>query len=268
MTEIKPTNRPVVMAISAHDPSGACGIQADIEAIASCGCHSLSVISAITARDTQGVKDQQVTESTIIIEQTRALLEDIPVSAIKIGNLASIENVEAIYTILQDYRHIPIVIDPLLHEETRALHANNMVDALLELIIPLATLIAPDTTEVALLAREGDCFAAQAQELIESGCEHVLITGARESTGDVINNLYNSQGLMSSYEWQRLEDNYRGAGSTLSSSIAGYLAHGSSVGTAVERAQHFTWNALKAAEQQGMGRLTPNRFYWTQQSLK
>ena len=105
---------PVVLTLSGSDPSGGAGIQADIESLASHGCHCAPVITVITVQDTQDVKSYAPLDGTLIMEQARAVLEDMPVAAIKIGLLGSTDAVEAIHGVLQDYPDIPVILDPVL----------------------------------------------------------------------------------------------------------------------------------------------------------
>ena len=90
------TNTPVVMNFAGTDPSGGAGLQADIETLISMGCHAAPVVTAVTVQDTQQLFHYQAMEPTLVIEQARAVLEDIPVAAFKIGMVGSVENAEAI----------------------------------------------------------------------------------------------------------------------------------------------------------------------------
>ena len=105
---------PVVMTFSGNDPSGGAGIQADIEALISHGCHAAPVITALTIQDTSEIIGYTPLDISLIVEQARAVLEDVPVSAFKIGLLGSSEAVEAIHSILTDYPDLPVVLDPVL----------------------------------------------------------------------------------------------------------------------------------------------------------
>ena len=101
---------PVVMVFSGNDPSGGAGIQADIEALLSHGCHTSPVITALTIQDTQDVLGYTPLDGDLIIEQARAVLEDMPISAFKLGLLPTTETVEAIHSILADYPEIPVSV--------------------------------------------------------------------------------------------------------------------------------------------------------------
>ena len=105
---------PLVMSFAASDPSGGAGLQADILTISSIGCHPLSVVTAITVQDTSGVDDVLAIDPEWVVDQARAMLEDVPVAAFKIGLLGSVENIAVIAEILADYPDIPLVLDPVL----------------------------------------------------------------------------------------------------------------------------------------------------------
>ena len=169
---------PVVLVFAGNDPTGGAGMQADIEAIASMGAHAAPVITAITVQDTQNVKSYFPLDMSSIIEQARAILEDMPVDAIKIGMLGSTEAIEAIHSILHDYPRIPVIFDPVLAAGGgESLVDEEMLDAMCQLLVPKATIIVPNSLEARILAREADVLEACAQELLDMGSEYVLITG-------------------------------------------------------------------------------------------
>ena len=105
---------PIVMTLSGNDPTGGAGIQADIETLASMGCHAAPVVTTLTVQDTQDVKSYATIETDMLVSQARAVLEDMAVAAFKIGLLGSVETVEALHTLLMDYPDIPVVLDPIL----------------------------------------------------------------------------------------------------------------------------------------------------------
>ncbi|MDD4965854.1 bifunctional hydroxymethylpyrimidine kinase/phosphomethylpyrimidine kinase, partial [Halothiobacillus sp.] len=105
---------PVVLVFSGHDPSGGAGVQADIEAIISQGVHPATVITALTVQDTVNVRRFVPTDSSLVIEQARAVLEDMPVQCIKIGMIGSVALGEVIHSILTDYPDIPVLLHPVL----------------------------------------------------------------------------------------------------------------------------------------------------------
>lgn len=254
---------PVVMCLSGNDPTGGAGIQADIEALASHGCHTAPVITAITVQDTQNVQDFRSVDAALVIEQARAVLEDMSVAAIKIGMVGSVENVEAIHTLLMDYPHLPVVLDPILSASGGADLADEAVQKAMEtLLFPMTTVLTPNSREARHLAPEADNLNACALALLDKGCEFVLITGAHENTPEVINTLYGNHRVLETFHWERLPGQYHGSGCTLAASIAGLLAQGLEPFTAIHEAQEYTWESLNHAYRAGMGQLLPNRLFW------
>src|SRR5512142_1079707 len=109
-----PPSLPAVLTFAASDPtSGAC-LQADLLAVASMGCHPLSVVTALTVQDTAGVESVLAIDSDWVADQARCLLEDMRIDAIKIGVLGSVENIAAISEVLSDYPDVPLILDPVL----------------------------------------------------------------------------------------------------------------------------------------------------------
>jgi len=253
------------MAFSGSDPTGGAGIQADIEAIASMGCHTAPVITCITAQDTQDIKSYLPMDIATITSQARAVLEDMSVKSFKIGMLGSVEAAEAIHTILFDYPQIPVILDPVLATGAGSpLADDNLIEAIRSLLIPLTTVFTPNSIEAKALAQEADTLDACAQELLAMGCDYVLITGTHENSPKVINTLYGNERLLDSYSWERLPYSYHGSGCTLAASIAGLLGQGVEPLTAILEAQEYTWQSLQHSNRLGMGQLLPNRFFWSQ----
>ncbi len=258
---------PIVLSFSANDSSGGAGIQADILTIASMGCHPLSVITAITVQDTAGVDDVMALDPGWVVDQARAVLEDMPVHVFKIGMLGSVEIITAIAEVISDYPDIPLVLDPVLSSGRGDEFANeDMVLAMRELLLPQATIITPNSLEARRLAQEDDYDAPDlgqcGSRLLHMGCEYVLITGTHENSPEVINTLYAAAGIVRSDAWQRLPGSYHGSGCTLASAIAATLANGLSVAEGVYEAQEYTWQALKAGFHPGMGQYLPDRLFW------
>lgn len=275
MTKAMTPTPPTVLTFAATDPSGGAGLQADILALASIGCHPLSVVTGITVQDTVGVESVMALDSDFINEQARTILEDIQVSAFKLGLLGSVENIAVIAEIMADYPDVPLLIDPILTSGRGDELANEeMQAAMTELLFPQATLITPNSLEARRLAfmDDGDeilhtSLEEAAQRLLNLGTEYVLITGTHERSTDVVNSLYGTSssgacGLIKAYHWERLVGSYHGSGCTLTSAIAACLAHGLSMEEAIQEAQEYTWQTLKNAFRPGMGQFIPDRFFW------
>jgi len=261
---------PIVLAFAATDPSGGAGLQADILTLASMGCHPLSVVTAATIQDTMGVEDIMALDPEWVADQARCVLEDMPVNAIKIGVLGSVENITAIAEVVSDYPEVPLVLDPILASgRGDELATEEMISALRELLIPQTTIITPNSIEARRLVQEDGEeeleLAECARRLLALGCEYVLITGTHENTTQVVNTLYGQEGVIRTDRWDRLPGSYHGSGCTLASAIAATIANGLSIGDAVKDAQEYTWQTLKAAFRPGMGQHIPDRLFWARE---
>lgn len=261
---------PIVLSFAANDPSGGAGLQADLLTIASMGCHPLSVMTAITIQDTTGVDDVMPLDSEWVADQARAVLEDMPVHVFKIGLLGSVEIIAAIAEVISDYPHIPLVMDPVLTSGRGDELANEeMIDAMRELLLPQVTILTPNSLEARYLAQQDSDSSEKkmdlslcARRLLDMGCEYVLITGTHENTVQVTNTLFDTDGVVRTDHWERLENTYHGSGCTLASAIAASLANGLSISESVIEAQDYTWHTLQAGFRPGMGQYIPNRLFW------
>ncbi len=261
---------PIVLSFAANDPSGGAGIQADSLTIASLGCHPLPIITAATVQDTAGVEDIFPLDSECVADQARAVLEDMPVHVFKIGLLGSVEIIAAIAEVISDYPSIPLVLDPILISgRGDELVDEEMMDAMRELLLPQATVLTPNSLEARQLSQDEDededpqklDLILCAHNLLDMGCEHVLITGTHENTVQVTNTLFDENGIVRSDSWQRLAHSYHGSGCTLSSAIASLMAKGLSIEQSVFAAQDYTWQTLNTGFRPGMGQYIPNRLF-------
>jgi hydroxymethylpyrimidine/phosphomethylpyrimidine kinase len=265
---------PVVLTFAATDPTSGAGLQADILTLSSIGCYPVSVVTAITVQDTLGVDSVMVFDSEWVEQQARAVLEDMEVAAFKLGVLGSVENIAVIAEILADYPDTPLLIDPILSSgRGDDLSSDEMMGAMVDLLLPQATLITPNSLEARRLAffdgteeeEEAASLNESAQRLLMMGCEYVLITGTHERTTEVTNTLYGDNGAVRSWQWDRLAGSYHGSGCTLTSAIAACLAHGLTMEEAVAEAQEYTWATLKAGFRPGMGQYIPDRLFWARE---
>jgi hydroxymethylpyrimidine/phosphomethylpyrimidine kinase len=264
---------PLVLTFAASDPTSGAGLQADLLTIASLGCHGTSVLTGITVQDSAGVDEVMALDADWVDDQARTLLEDMSVSAFKLGVLCSAENVRVIAEIMSDYPHIPLVFDPVLASgRGDSLSDEEVIEAIRELLLPQATIVTPNSLEARRLAAtdqdeelESLTLDVCAQRLLQIGAEYVLITGTHEVSTSVTNRLFNAAGLVRADEWQRLPGSYHGSGCTLASAIAAMLALGADLPDAVQQAQEYTWNTLAHAFRPGMGQAIPDRFFWSRQ---
>ena len=207
--------------------------------------------------------------SDLLIEQARAVLEDMPISAIKIGLVGSTEIAEAIHTILVDYPSIKVVYDPVFStEKDGALSTPGLVESVRNLLLPLTTVLTPNIFEVHALAPGSDTPAAAAMSLLETRCEYVLLTGTHGKTSDVVHTLYGNHRELVRYSYERLPHKYHGSGCTLAASLAAMITIEPEIENAVHQALDYTHKTLVYGKRIGMGQYHPNRFFWTQQKNK
>lgn len=258
---------PVVMSFSANDPTGCIGIQADIEALGSIGCHCAPIITAIMVQDTTEVYQIAPTPGRLVYDQARAILEDMPIAGFKIGVLGSVENVRAIHQILQDYPDVPVILDPTLAlGEKNKLMEPAVMEAMMALLLPKATMCVANIDEAKQMAPGADTLDACAQQIMALGSDFVLLTGYTQHPHKITNMFYGNYRQLEVFHWDRLENAYLGAGCTLTASLAGLLAQKIPVASAVYQAQEYTVECLKHAYRIGMGQHLPNRLFWARKS--
>ena len=256
-------DKPKVLCFSGLDPTGGAGIQADIETLFSIGCHCAPVVTVLTAQNTQNVLALMPVDPALLVQQSRAVLEDMTIQCIKLGLLSSTETVEVIHTLLKDYPEIPVVLDPIsIAGGGFELAGSDVLAAIRELLLPLTSILTPNSDEARQLAPNADTVDACANELLDLGCQQVLITGTHAESESVVNRLYAPHQQVTLYNWPRLEHSYHGSGCTLAAAIAGYLSHQLTIGDAVQQAQRFTWESLSHGTRMGFGQHIPNRSFW------
>ncbi|MEE9552565.1 MAG: hydroxymethylpyrimidine/phosphomethylpyrimidine kinase [Gammaproteobacteria bacterium] len=255
--------KPVVLVFAGHDPSGGAGIQADIESIASTGCHAATVITTITRQNTQSLEGHTPQNIDDFNQQARLILQDMDIKAIKIGVIGDKQLLYAISELLEECRNIPVVLDPIIQSGTGYKFLNDdLCKDLIKKILPLTTIVTPNSLEARTLTDPDYTLDAAAKKFLEYGCENILITGAHEKTEQIINTLYSKNEPDLNFKCERLPGEYHGSGCTLSSSIAAHLALGCNVKDAIAKALHYTWESLSHGNRHGSGQLLPDRIAW------
>src|SRR3954467_559893 len=181
---------PAVLSIAGSDSGGGAGIQADLKAFARCGVHGMTAITALPAQSTAGVRGIEPVPADFIVEQVRAVAEDIGVDAVKIGMLGTAETVRAVARALELLDDgVPVVIDPVMVAESGAVLLDDAARrAMIELLLPVATVITPNLPEARVLAGGADRAGSDAEDLARAlqalGPANVVVTGGhrREAT--------------------------------------------------------------------------------------
>jgi hydroxymethylpyrimidine/phosphomethylpyrimidine kinase len=238
---------PAVLSIAGSDSGGGAGIQADLKAFARCGVHGMTAIAALTAQSTVGVTGVHLVPGEFIVEQVRAVADDIGVDAVKIGMLGTAEIVAAVDEALDLLAPgTPVVIDPVMVSESGAVLLDVAArTALIDTLLPRASVITPNLPEARVLAGDGapDDVEDLARALHALGPDVVVITGGhREEATDV---LFDGDGLHLIGGERHPDGAAHGSGCTHSSALAAHLALGFSPLQAARAARAIAAEAVR-----------------------
>lgn len=250
------SKKPVILCLSGHDPSGGAGIQADIEVLQHFNCHACTIITCLTVQDSSTVKRLIPLNGKDIVEQAAVLFKDMPIAAIKIGLTGSIAAIDAIHRILALQPNIPVIFDPVLASGDGTSLANReLINAIVRQLLPLTTVLTPNTVEAAQLSGLPNNSTPEqlGLALLHQGVEYLLLTGGH-SPGSVLNNhLFSKNNKLASYEWQRQAGDFHGTGCALASAIAALIANNHTIPEAIDLAQHYVDQTIRQAQQLGKG---------------
>jgi hydroxymethylpyrimidine/phosphomethylpyrimidine kinase len=239
----------VALTIAGSDSGGGAGIQADLKTFSALGVYGASVITAITAQNLSGVTGIQGIDPDIVKKQLTAVLSEFPVKAVKTGMLYSKEIIEAIVDVFQQYRSIPLVIDPVFAATSGSkLIQDSAIDALSQKLFPMASLITPNMPEAEFLTGDRitsvDELKIAARKMFERF--HVPILAKGGHLGDVAHDILFDDHGMEIYSRDFIKGvNNHGSGCTFASAIAAELAKGATLRNAIQTAKDYLYNALK-----------------------
>lgn len=253
------TITPIALTIAGSDSGGGAGIQADLKTFSALGVFGCSVISSLTAQNTQGVQGVFPIPPAFVQQQIQSVLSDIHVGAIKTGMLATAEIIVAVAESLRAYRHIPFVLDPVMVATSGdRLLAEDAIETLIKQLIPQATLITPNLHEAAVLLNEPvatdlSAMQVQGEKLLALGAQAVLMKGGHTDGEKASDLLVTTEGV-EIFSAPRLQTkNTHGTGCTLASAIAAGLAKQLALSDAVRQAKNYLHNALLHSEQLHIG---------------
>ena len=245
------------LSIAGTDPSGGAGIQADIKTMTANGVYAMSAVTALTAQNTTGVYGILESTPEFLASQLDCIFTDIFPDAVKTGMVSSTGLIEVIADKLKQYKAQNIVVDPVMVATSGSrLISQEAVDALKELLLPLATVLTPNIPEAEVLSGltiSGPADMEKAAQAIGEayGCA-VLCKGGHDLND--ANDLLWRDGTCKWFHGRRIHNhNTHGTGCTLSSAIASNLAKGYDLDTAVERAKAYLSGALAAMLDLGAG---------------
>jgi hydroxymethylpyrimidine/phosphomethylpyrimidine kinase len=254
-----------VLTIAGSDCSGGAGIQADLKTFSALGVYGMSVITAVTAQNTQGVFAVQNISRDMIAKQIEAIFDDIEVDGVKIGMVSQVQTIEVIAEQLRRYAPQTIVVDPVMVSKSGYHLLNPQAEVtLIKELLPLAMLITPNIPEAEVITRKPIQTLEQMEEaartIYQMGPRKVLIKGGHLE-GDAIDILYDGQEF-SYFSTPRIATkNTHGTGCTLSSAITANLALGYSVKEAVALAKEYITIAIQHSISIGKGVGPTHHFY-------
>jgi hydroxymethylpyrimidine/phosphomethylpyrimidine kinase len=218
---------PAVLSIAGSDSGGGAGVQADLKAFARCGVHGMTAITAITAQNTVEVRGADTVAPDMIVAQVRAVAEDIGVDAVKIGMLGVVATVEAVVEALVHVGEAPVVIDPVMVAESgAALLEADARRALVEDLLPLATVVTPNIPEARALTGLGE--GASQEELARGvralGPRAAVVTGGHSE--ELVDVFFDGERVVEIPGERHSDGAAHGSGCTHSSALAAFLARG------------------------------------------
>ena len=254
----------VALTIAGSDSGGGAGIQADLKTFHQFGVYGTSVITAVTAQNTGGVKTIHAIPLPDVRAQIDAVAEDLAPAAFKTGMLATAELAEEVADAIRAHGLESYVMDPVMVATTGArLLAERAERALRDHLLPLATVVTPNLEEAAVLVGHPvgsiEEMASAARQLVELGAGAALVKGGHLE-GDAVDLLWDGE-YETVYRRQRIDTRHtHGTGCTLSAAITACMARGDALCDAVDTATAFVARAIADAPGLGAGRGPINHF--------
>lgn len=244
--------RRAVLTITGSDSCGGAGIQADIKTFKALGVHGATVVTAVSAQNSNGLRAMEKVPDDLILDQLEAVLDDLPIRAIKTGTLPSVVTIGILGEKLAKLSpRIPLVVDPVLLSTSGAkLAATTAVEAMRDHLFPMAALITPDLEEAELLTglkiNTVQDMEHAARSLLAFGSNAVLLKGGHLD-GDELTDILVSSRSKRAFTHPASKGLYHGTGSTLSAAITAGLALGNGLESSVETAIKYVQACLHSS---------------------
>ena len=256
----------IVLTIAGSDSGGGAGIQADLKTFARFGVYGTSVITAVTAQNTLGVRGWERVSPALVGAQIDAVAEDLRPAAIKSGMLGDAEVVRTVATGIRRHRLAPYVLDPVMAATSGdPLLTPDAISTIVRELFPLASLVTPNLDEVGLLLgeRPHDVLAMEraARALVaERGARAALVKGGHLAGDDLVDVLFDGATIRRFSHRRIATSSTHGTGCTLSAAIAAALALGVPLQNAVELGLEYVHKAIASAPGLGSGHGPLNHF--------
>ncbi|MDF2571380.1 MAG: thiD [Sporomusa sp.] len=254
-----------VLTIAGSDSSGGAGIQADLKTFAAHGVFGMSVITAVTAQNTQGVFAVQDITPEVIAKQLDAIFDDIEVAAVKIGMVSQVETIKTIAVKLREYGVSNIVADPVMVSKSGYHLLNPAAEVtLIQELLPLAAIVTPNIPEAEVITGRTITTLADMEEaaryILTLGPKCVLMKGGHLE-GDSTDILFDGEKFTYLESRRIATKNTHGTGCTLSSAIAANIGRGLSMTEAVSAAKEYITVAIEHSLSIGKGVGPTHHFY-------
>lgn len=256
-----------VLTIAGSDSGGGAGIQADIKAMSANGVFAMSVVTAITAQNTEEVTDVFELPVSIIAAQIDAVFDDFDVAAVKTGMLSSAAVVEMVANMLKPQNVAHLVVDPVMISKSgHRLLKPDGIEAVKTRLLPLASVVTPNVHEAQQLSGleiKSLADARRAAKIIHGfGCKHVLIKGGHLLTERATDLLYDGR-FFNVFKGEFIETPHtHGTGCTFASALAAQLARGKAMPDAVQGAKNYVTEAIRHGLAIGHGKGPTDHFYF------
>ena len=249
----------IAVTIAGSDSGGGAGIQADLKTFSALGVYGASVLTAVTAQNTQGVSGIHDVPAAMIAAQIDAVFSDLNVNAVKIGMLSSAVAIGVVAAGLERWKQTAVVLDPVMVATSGdRLLAPEAVALFKRDLFPRALVVTPNLPEAAALtgepvaANEAE-MRAQAQKLLGLGCQSVLIKGGHASGAEAVDLLVTREAIVRLTAQRVDTKNTHGTGCMLSAAVAAALAKGATLADAVTEAKAYVTAAIAAADELAVG---------------
>ena len=258
-----------VLTIAGSDSGGGAGIQADIKSMSANGVFAMSVVTAVTAQNTEEVTDVFELPTSIVAAQIDAVFDDFDVAAVKTGMLSSAAIVETVARMLKPQNVTNLVVDPVMISKSgHLLLKPDAINAIKGQLFPLALLVTPNIHEAQQLSGieiKTLADARRAAKIIHGfGCKHVLIKGGHLPTDRATDLLYDGR-FFNVFKGEFIDTPHtHGTGCTFASAISAHLAQGKSVNDAIQAAKTYLTEAIRHSLAIGHGTGPTNHFYFLQ----
>ena len=258
---------PNVLTVAGSDSGGGAGIQADLKTFAETGSYGTSVITAVTAQNTLGVKSIQEIDLNIIEDQIDSVCTDIQPISVKTGMLFSNEIISLVAEKAKSYSWKFLVVDPVMVSSTGdKLLKDEAIDSYIRKLLPISYIATPNIPEAEYLTgieiNSSDSIILAAKKIFDFGVKNVLIKGGHQLKDNISEDILYDGNKFHKFSLERIKSsNTHGTGCSLSSALASYLAQKNSLISSIDLSKKYVWNGIKDSYPVGKGNGPINHFW-------